>query len=438
MPGEGGVRWSSLTLADGTRAILAPMEGRESVTVSLMVRVGSRWEPLRLAGVSHFLEHIVFKGTERYPTARAISEAVEGVGGVLNASTEKEMTTFWAKVPAERLGLALDVVTQLAFAPLIRPEEVDRERGVVIEELGMYLDQPGELVQMLFDRLMWGRHPLARDPAGTKASLGRVGAAELDGYRRTFYTRDRVVAVVAGGFQPDVARAELGRLLGGLPGARAGNARLSDGGVPEPAVPRPAVLARRRRGEQVHLTLGVRCPSYLDHERWKVDLVNCVLGEGMSSRLFLELRENQALAYEVHSYTARQRDSGDLSIYLATHPDQAVAAMSGALREARNLGERPVGREELDKAKAQIAGRLRLQLEGTSAMSEFLGHQALLTDGVLAPAEIIAAVEAVEPEELQDMARRLFCHQAWTVAAVGPGVGDEPLRAALDAGLDGV
>ncbi len=429
--------WELVQLPNGAQLVLAPMAGRESVAASILVRVGSRWETKRLAGVSHFLEHIVFKGTERFPTSRDVSQSIEGIGGVLNASTDKELTTFWAKVPGAHLELALRLLFDLAFAPRIAAEEAERERNVVIEELSMYLDQPGDLVQMIFDGLLWGDHPLARDPAGTKASLARIGAAELSAYRSAYYVPDRVVVVLSGGFDPDRALQLVERCFDEQgPAAVAKGGRRSDGGVPPQLGPEPVAKVRKRRGEQVHILLGVRCSSYLDPERWSLDVLNTVLGEGMSSRLFLELRERQALAYDVHSFAARHRDSGAFGIYIATQPHQGETAIRGALLEVGRMVRERLTTEEMERTKTQIEGRLRLQLEGTSAMAEFLGHQAALIGSVMSPAEVISAVRSVTAEEVQATAEGLFLEKGWRLAAVGPGPDSAAALVAVSNGVE--
>ncbi|MHB8392963.1 MAG: M16 family metallopeptidase [Candidatus Dormibacteria bacterium] len=434
--GERVAEWEMQTLPSGARVILAPLPGRNSVSVSLLLGVGSRSEPKRLAGVSHFLEHIVFKGTERYADSRAVSEAIEGLGGILNASTDKEMTVYWARVPAARLDIAVDVLTDLAFAPTIDPEEVDKERKVVIEELGMYLDQPAELVQMAFDQLIWGDHPLARDPGGTRASLVRVGAAELSGYRTAFYRPDRLVVVVAGAVESKAAQSLLQRrlepVLRGLPPAAPVVAAQLP---PAPAPAELAVRLRRRRGEQTHLLLGARCSSYLAPDRWALDVLDTILGEGMSSRLFLELRERQGLAYDVHSFTSRHRDSGALGIYMATQPEQAATALTAAIVEFRKLANERLGAADLERTKAQIEGRLLLQMESAGALSEFLGQQELLIGEILAPEEVIERVRGVTADQVREVAAALLEAGGWRVAGVGPGAGQDRLQEAAAAAL---
>ncbi len=422
------------TLPSGARLILAPLPGRSSVSVSLLFGVGSRFEPLRLAGVSHFLEHIVFKGTARYRDSRAVSSAIEGLGGVMNASTEKEMTVFWARVAGRHLSTALDVLSELALAPRIDPAEVEREREVVFEELKMYLDQPADLVQMAFDEAIWEGHPLARDPAGNRRSLRRIAAPELEGYRAANYRPVRLVVVIAGAISPARARREvLRRLESRLPRpADEPDNSGWDGGPPPPLGWPSQSRLIARHGEQVHLLLGTRCSPYAAPDRWALDLLNTVLGEGMSSRLFLELRENQGLAYDVHSFTARHRDSGAFAIYLATRPDQAATGARAALTELRRLADRGLEPHELDRAKAQMEGRLALQTEGSGGLSEFLGHEALLTGGLLSPEEVVERLRDVGEDQVLGLARELLpTHSSWRLAAVGPIRDREGLAAAV-------
>lgn len=436
MPALRTPRWHGSVLPSGARVILAPLPGRTSVAVTMLFGVGSRWEPLRLAGISHFLEHAVFKGTERYPDSRAVSEAIEGVGGVLNASTDKEVTNFWAQVPRQRLKLAIDVLTDLVMAPRFDWEEMERERQVVTEELNMYLDQPAEVVQMDFDGLIWPGHPLARDPAGTRPSLRRIGAAQLSRYHSSFYRPDRLVVVISGGFSPQRALGLLERRLEPALGATQAGApfRALDGGSPSPLERAGDVKVRRRRAEQTHLLVGVRCSSYLAPDRWTLDVLNTALGEGMSSRLFLELRERQALAYDVHSFTSRHRDSGALAVYLATQPERAPAAVTGALAEIRRLAQEELSAAELERTKAQIEGRLMLQMESAGALSEFLGNQELLTREILSAADVVENVRLVSSAQVQALAGELLEAGGWRAAAVGPGVEREELLATLQAG----
>src|SRR5207245_2353567 len=247
------------TLQNGARLITIELKDRPSVSLAVMFRVGSRYESDKLAGVSHFLEHMFFKGSARYAGAKEIAEAIEGVGGVLNAATDKELTMYWARVPEHRAELAIDVVGDMLFQPRLDPTELEKERLVILEELRMYLDSPQEHVHSLFEQIMWPNHPLG--------------------------------------------------------------------------------LIKTKKTAQAHIALGVHAPSYMDRDRHVIDILNGVLGEGMSSRLFLEVREKLGLAYDVHSYVNRLYDTGVLGVYAGTDPAQAARAVGAIVGELRRLGE---------------------------------------------------------------------------------------------------
>ena len=396
--------------------ITAPMRERASAAVALMVGAGSRHEARTEAGLAHFIEHMVFKGTDRYPSARRLSEAIEGVGGALNAATDKEMTMFWAKVPAQHLALAVEVLAEMVFRSVFDPGEVEKERLVVIEELRMYQDNPQDHVATLFDEVMWPDHPLGWDTAGTEETVRSLGRDDCRRFLEAHYRGDRVVAAVAGGVDAGPAS----RLL-----AEAIDGRVAPGVAPEalPARPLAAEAERlrlvQRRTEQANVCLGARSLSYNHPDRFVVDLLTTVLGEGMSSRLFLHLREERGLAYDVHSFTVKHRDSGALGIYIGCDPRRAAAAIEAAVAELVELAEAPVGDVELRKARMQTEGRLLLQLESTSSLCTYLGQQELLTDEILLPAQVIEALEAVTAEDIRRVARETL-EGGLRAALIGP------------------
>jgi predicted Zn-dependent peptidase len=383
-------------LRDGARVITAPMRERTSVSVALLVAAGSRYERPESRGLAHFIEHMVFKGSERYPTARHISEAIEGVGGVLNAATDKEMTLFWAKVPARHQALAIEVLGDMVFHSKFEKGEITKERQVVIEELRMYQDNPQEHVSTLFEEAMWPDHPLGWDTAGTEEAVRAIERDDCVSFLEGHYHADRVVASVAGATDHAAALAHLSEALGAW----------GDGAAPEyePAEPAPdgeRLRFQHRRTEQANVCIGARSASYTDPDRFAVDLMTAVLGEGMSSRLFLHLREDRGLAYDVHAFTVKHRDSGALGIYIGCEPRRAAAAAAAAVAELEQLASEPVGEEELRKARALILGRLLLQLEGTSSLCTFLGQQELLSGEILLPDELVRRVEAVDAAGVQ-------------------------------------
>src|SRR5258708_20631918 len=267
----------------GVRLITAPLGERNSTSLALMFRVGSRDEPAGLAGVSHFIEHMLVKGSERYPTAKDVAEAIEGVGGVLNAATDKEVTMFWAKVAHDKLPLAIDVLCDMVQRPIIAPEEVDKERDVIIEELRMYLDSPSDLVHQVFEEILWEGHPLGTEIAGTEESLRQISADDMRRHLDAYYRGGGLVIAVGGHVDhAEVVDLLTPRLSSWSPGSGPGFQASS----PAPGAPRVRLAGKET--EQAHIVLGPRCVSYSPPDRFPLDLMNTILGEGMSSRLFLE------------------------------------------------------------------------------------------------------------------------------------------------------
>ncbi len=381
-----------------------------------MVAVGSRYETESDSGISHFVEHMVFKGGKRYPTARDVSEAIEGVGGVLNAATDREATVFWTRVPVAKLGLAVSVLSDMLLRPALEDAEVVKERQVVIEELRMYQDNPQDYVQIAFDALMWPDHPLGWDVAGREETVLSFTAADCRRHLEQHLLPSTLVVSIAGGFETANAKGMIDEALG--PWAEKHRATAAP---PPPATPPsgPPLRLIRRSAEQANILVGARAPSYNDPDRHVAEILNVILGEGMSSRLFLELREHRGLVYDVHSFMSRMSDTGVLGIGLACEPRQAAMALEAAVVELRKLAEAPVGDAELTKAREYAKGRLLLQLESTSALCEYAGQQLLLQGEIIEPEELVARLESVEAAQVRELARRLL-GAGLRAAVVGP------------------
>jgi predicted Zn-dependent peptidase len=313
-------------LEHGVRLITAPLGERNSVSLAAMFRVGSRYEPLELAGASHFIEHMLFKGSEGYPSAKAVAEAIEGVGGLLNAATDKELTMYWAKVSHDKLPLAVDVLCDILQRPLLDPAELDKEREVIIEELRMYQDSPGDHVHSVFEQMLWENHPLGVDVAGTEASLRAMTVGRLRAHLESHYLAPGLVLAVAG----HVDHGQVIELLAPRIGWREAPLPAFVPSSPPPAEPRVRIV--RRDTEQANIVFGTHCVSYNHPDRFTIDLMNTVLGEGMSSRLFLEVRERQGLCYDVHSWAGKLADTGSAGVYIGTDPGRAPAAVRGTGR----------------------------------------------------------------------------------------------------------
>ena len=403
------------------------MPDRMSASLVLMFGVGSRYEPDRIGGISHFVEHLFFKGTKKRPSAQPIAEAIEGVGGVMNASTDKELTVYWARVPADKLELCIDVLFDIVSDSQLAASDIDRERMVILEELKMYQDQPQDYVHSLFEHVMWPGHPLGRDIIGTAESVSGTSREDLVSYIQSRYTPDRLVVGLSGGIDTASA-AELidQRLqLTGRP----------DGSVYQP-VPEPLtaanVLLHRKDTEQAHICLGSRAVSYLDPDRFTLDLINTVLGEGMSSRLFLEIREKRGLAYDVHSYTSKHSDGGYFGVYMGVDPGKAEEAVAAVMAELHSMADEEVPGTELTKAKEFTKGRLRLGLESTNSMASWLCQQELLTGRIRSVEEVLGTVDAITAADMKRVATRVL-RAPIQMAMIGPFSSDAPFRSAIGA-----
>ena len=414
-------------LPGGATLLAAPMPDRMSVSLVLMFGVGSRYEDDRIGGISHFIEHLFFKGTQRRPSAKDIAEAIEGVGGVMNASTDKELTVYWCRVPADKVELAIDVLFDIVSDSQLAPADIDRERMVILEELKMYQDQPQDYVHSLFEHVMWPGHPLGRDIIGTVESVSKTTRDDLVDYIRNHYlTKNLVIGVSGGVSAEDSVKLVENRLQ--MP-------ETSNGAAPAPApsaLEKPQVLLHKKNTEQAHICLGSRAVSYLDPDRFTLDLINTVLGEGMSSRLFLEIREKRGLAYDVHSYTSKHSDGGYFGVYLGVDPKKAEEAVAAVIGELHRMAEQEVPPAELTKAKEFTKGRLRLGLESTNAMASWLCQQELLTGRIRTVEEVLAIVESITAADVRRVADRVL-KAPTQLALIGPFPSDAPFRAAVGA-----
>jgi predicted Zn-dependent peptidase len=416
-----------LGLSGGAKLITSPMPERLSASLVLMFGGGSRQEDDRLAGVSHFIEHLFFKGTRRRPTSKEIADAIEGVGGFINASTDKELTAYWARVPAEHLELGLDVLFDVVSNSKLALEDVERERMVILEELKGYQDQPQDYVLNLLEEIIWPNHPLGRDIAGTEQSVAQLTRDDILEYANAHYRLPNLVIGAAGAIDEqktlDAVRSRLTLPVD------------PDGLMPSEApgpLTAPHVVVRRRRTEQAHICLGVRALSYTHPDRYALDLLNTVLGEGMSSRLFLNIREHLGLAYDVHSFTQKHRDTGHLGVYLGVDPKKAVEAIQAVVAEMRTLCERDLTSEELQRAKEFTKGRLRLDLETTNGVAFWLTYQELLMGKIKTIEDELVLVDAVSASDIRRVANTLM-DSPMQMAVIGPFTRDRDFRAAIGA-----
>jgi predicted Zn-dependent peptidase len=406
---------------------MAPMPERLSASLVFMFGGGSRLEDERLAGVSHFIEHLFFKGTRRRPTSKEIADAIEGVGGFINASTDKELTAYWTRVPGEHLELGLDVLSDIVSNSKLAPDDVERERLVILEELKMYQDQPQDYALNLLEEVIWPGHPLGRDIAGTERSVAQLTRDDILEYANAQYRLPNLVIGVAGAIDEGATLEAVSSRLT-LPSEPNGLL------TPEAPAPLngPSVLLRRKRTEQAHICLGVRAFSYVHPDRYALDLLNTVLGEGMSSRLFLNIRERLGLAYDVHSFTQKHRDTGHLGVYLGVDPKKAVEAIRAVIAEMDELCEHDLAEDELVRAKEFTKGRLRLDLEATSGVAFWLTYQELLMGEIRSIDDELSLVDAVTASDIRRVANSVL-RSPIQMAVIGPFTREASFRSAIGA-----
>jgi len=414
-------------LDNGLRILTTTMPHTRSVSVGFYLGVGSRYETEGEEGASHFIEHMLFKGTERRPTPAAIAMEIEGRGGLFNGHTNREMTYYWAKVARPHLDVALDVLADMLRHALFAPQEMERERRVILEEINMALDQPDSLVSLLSNRTQWPDHPLGRDVAGSRASVAALQREQLLSFKARYYSPRNIVVSVAGNLEPGAVVERLAALLGDWDGPQPSNY--------EPAPPppdRPRWALQFKDTEQSHLIL--RAPGLSRHhpDRFALALLNTLLGEGMSSRLFQEIRERLGLAYAIDSHVAFLSDTGIVEAYAALEPSRTETTIRLILREWQRLRQEPVSDDELQRAKEFTKGRLLLGLEDSMGVASWYGQQELLRDEMLNVDEVIAKVEAVTPDDIQRLACRCFCGRRLSLAVVGPLENETALQALLD------
>jgi predicted Zn-dependent peptidase len=400
-------------LPDGPRVISAQLPGSRSLSVAIYVLAGSRLETREHAGVAHFMEHVTFKGTKAYPTTRAVSEAIEGCGGSSNAATDRESTIYWARLPVRKAEQAFSVLSELVFRPLLREADIARERDIIVEEIRSYRDDPGQHVFNLFDRAFFGDTQLGWEIAGDEASVRGLSVDQIKGFWSETYRPANTVVAVAGdldhGAIVDMVKRNIGTGNGIVPGFERA-----------PSTPVERLAVEQRDLAQAHIVMGVPALRRDDPEQWTLEMLNTILGEGSSSRLFQQLREEAGLAYDVHSFQTDYADCGTLQVYAGVDPADLESATSAILAELRRMADEPVAMDELDRARAYASGRLELRLEESRHMSAWLGIQEALHERVLTLDEALAELDKVTPETIQSLAQRLFTDERLCMAVISP------------------
>ncbi|NJM06149.1 insulinase family protein [Candidatus Gracilibacteria bacterium] len=416
----------------GLRVLVEELPHTHSVSLGCYVNVGARYEPVELSGVSHFIEHMVFKGTRSFPIARSISEAVEGVGGLLNASTSYESTVYYAKVAHIHFDRALGVLSELLRCPLFDRRELEKERKVIIEELRGTQDAPSDWVHELLAADLWGNQPLGRDIAGSIESVSAIGHEELTRFFTRHYGIANTVISVAGNVDAERVLEQVSRTF-----ADYAQAPLSVALPSDPARPGPQVRLVARDTEQGNFCLGLPGLAYTDPDRRALQVLDTVLGGGMTSRLFQVLREDNGLAYNVGSYHSEYADTGMWVIYGSVEADMLRDSLAMTFDILRAVASDGVTEEELALVKEQVKGGMLLSLEDTWSVAARNGAHLLRYDAVVPVEQVVAEVEAVSVADVARVAQRLIRSEQLHVAVVGDydAQDEADIRTLVEAGL---
>jgi predicted Zn-dependent peptidase len=414
------------TLDNGLRVLTADLPHAQSVAVMVMLAAGSRYETAEASGIAHFAEHMFFKGTERRPSAREIAGEIDAIGGEFNAFTGKENTTYYVKCAAEHRDVALDVLVDMLRNSRFAEEEIEREKGVIVEEMNMYYDTPRDYIGGVYEQLLWGDQPLGRDIIGRKETIGDATRDTFMGYLDRWYRPSRMVLGVAGRIGDGLLeRAQ--KLLGDLADA--------DTGEPEPTEPyaNGRVRVFTKQSEQAHVCLGVHSRPLDDPDRYALQLLATALGGGMSSRLFTEVRERRGLAYYVYGLNHSYTDAGTLYAQAGVDIGRIDDAVSTIAAELRKITAEPLPADELEKARNFAKGRFVLQLESPQGLMMFGLRKEVLEQRLPDPDEVVQGLDAVTSDDVARVATELIASDRLRLAVIGPF--DDPSR--FEPPLDG-
>jgi len=392
------------------------MPSLESATVTVWVRTGSRNEKDEKLGLSHFLEHMAFKGGKKYPSAKVVSEAIDEVGGEFNASTSKEVTQFYIRIRSRLLERAFDVLSDIVLYPNLDDKEIAKEKGVILEEMNMYEDTPMHRIWDLFEQLMFKGHSLGRDIIGTKETVPQLKRNDFVSYRDNFYHADSMLVGVAGGIDEKRVKNLTEKYFEGV--------KYSDRkkGSEKPSEHTEKFHLTSKKVEQAHIILGFPAAPMGGEGRYKDAVMNTILGSGMSSRLFTEVREKRGLAYSVRSDIDRFADAGYFAVYAGTDPKNAQEAIKVILNQLYGLadGTFVADKKELEKAKEYLKGHLALSLEDTRGVNSFFGYEQLMLGKVRTPDELYDSVNKVTADDIYESAKKIFDKEKIKLAIIGP------------------
>lgn len=417
--------YSFTTLTSGLPVICVPMPSVKSVTVLALANTGSRYEKPKEEGIAHFFEHMVFKGTRQYDSAQELASTVDSVGADFNAFTSKEYTGYYVRGASKHLGLALNVLSDMLLQPLLRQEDIDREKGVIIEEINMYADNPARHINDLFDRMMFSGSGLGHDIIGTKQSVSDLTTADFRQFLKQWYGQGNMLLVLAG--DAAVLNSPEALELAETAFSKDAGERIKDkvkldGYLTDQPLSPQRLHVAFKETEQAHFILGWPGITRADSRRYAMSLLSTILGGNMSSRLFSEIREKRGLCYYIHSDADMYHDTGVFGAAAGVDPHRVEEALTATIREFLNIadGTLPVTAEELQKAKDYVAGKMSLSFEDSESVAQYYGMKQLLSNVIEEPEQVLEKVKAVTLEDVQHLAAELIREGEMRLAIIGP------------------
>jgi len=406
--------YQRFTFKNGLRLVTVPMKNTKAVTVLVLVGTGSKYETKEINGISHFLEHMFFKGTKKRPSTLAIAETLDRIGGEYNAFTHKEYTGYWAKVDAEHLDVALDWVSDIFLSSKLDPAEIEKEKGVIIEEINMYLDTPMAYVDDLWNNLLYGNQPAGWLIIGKKDIIAKLKRQDFLKYLREHYSADNTVIVLAGNMGQNI-KSKIQNYFKNIQTSR-------------PLIKRrviekqnkPGILVFYKKTDQTHLRLGIRGYDIFHPDKYVLDVLSVILGRGMSSRLWIDIRAKQGLAYYVRTVNNYETDVGYLATEAGIDNKRVEKAIQIILKNYNLIKNKKVNEKELKKAKDFIKGKSILNMEASDDQAPFYAFQELLENRILTLDEKFAKIEEVTADDIQRVARDIFRPEKLNLALIGP------------------
>ena len=414
-------------LKNGLRIITVPMKNTEAVTVLVLVGTGSKYEKKEINGISHFLEHLYFKGTKKRPTPIAVAETLDKVGGIFNAFTSEEYTGYFAKVSTLNFELALDWVSDIFLNSTLPEKEMEKERGVIIEEINMTLDNPMSHIQNLWSELLYGDQPAGRPVAGNKENIKIISRQELLEYRASQYVAENTIISIAGNIDPEDS---LEKIKNYFPETKNTEPRKKEKVIEKQE--KPQLILHFKETDQAHLCFGVRAYNIFHPLRYAQELLALILGGMMSSRLFVEIRGKLGMAYYINTDINASPDTGYLVTQAGVDNTKIEIAVSTILAEYKKISQKIISNEELKKAKDNIKGRMSLLLESSDAQASFYASQDLLEKKILTPKEIFNQIDKISSDDILKVAKDIFRPEKLNLALIGPFKNKEKFQKLLE------